>query len=140
MPLALSPRAKALSQITPSNAALAQVAATVVDAAGRLRPLLLRHAVNGGWSIRELLSCSEAMQKFLRAQTFSMWHVSGTCKMGHPDSPDTVADANGKLVALANVWVADASVIPTLPSANTNLPVLMVAEKISDGLRKLATS
>ncbi|MET4578676.1 GMC family oxidoreductase [Ottowia thiooxydans] len=140
MPLALSPRAKALSRITPSNAALARVAATVVDAAGRLRPLLLRHAVNGGWSIRELLTCSETMQKFLRAQTFSMWHVSGTCKMGHPDSPDTVADAHGKVVALANVWVADASVIPTLPSANTNLPVLMVAEKISDGLRKMATS
>lgn len=135
-PLALSPRAKALSRNTPANKALAQVAAALVDAAGPLRPLLLRHAVNGGWSTRELLDSEQAMHAFLRAQVFGVWHVSGTCRMGHPDAPETVVDGHGKVIALDNVWVADASVMPALPSANTNLPVLMIAEKISDGLRK----
>jgi 5-(hydroxymethyl)furfural/furfural oxidase len=134
LPLVLSPRAKALSEIKSSNAALAWLAAAVIDAAGPLRPLLLRNAVGGGRSMGELLASDKALQQFLRAHVYGIWHASGTCRMGCPTAADTVVDPDGKVVALANVWVADASVMPSVPSANTNIPTIMVAEKISAGL------
>lgn len=134
LPLTLSRRAKALSEIKRSNAALAQLAASLIDAAGPLRPLVLRTALAGGHSIRQLLASEATLAQFVRAQVFGVWHVSGTCRMGNPNSADIVVDPQGKVVALANVWVADASVMPSLPSANTNIPTIMIAEKISSGL------
>jgi 5-(hydroxymethyl)furfural/furfural oxidase len=54
--------------------------------------------------------------------------------MGSESDPDAVVDPNGKVIGSENIWVADASVMPRLPTANTNIPTIMIAEKISDGL------
>jgi choline dehydrogenase len=44
-------------------------------------------------------------------------------------------DATGRLHGSANVFIADASIMPTIPRANTQLPVMAVAERIADLLR-----
>ena len=56
--------------------------------------------------------------------------------MGLPSDPDAVVDPTGKVIGSENIWVADASVMPRLPTANTNIPTIMIAEKISDGLAR----
>lgn len=61
------------------------------------------------------------------------YHPVGTCRMGPGDRMD-VCDGEGRILALANGYVADASVFPVIPKANTCLPVAMVAERISDHL------
>jgi 5-(hydroxymethyl)furfural/furfural oxidase len=52
--------------------------------------------------------------------------------------PDTdsyaVVDPGGRVIGAENIFVADASVMPRLPTANTNIPTIMIAEKISDRL------
>lgn len=53
-------------------------------------------------------------------------------RVGHNDH--AVVDARRKLHGLSGLYVADASVIPVLPSANTNLPTMMVAERVADWL------
>jgi choline dehydrogenase len=45
--------------------------------------------------------------------------------------PDAVVDHNGCVQGFTNLFVADASVMPTIPRANTHLPVLAVAERIA---------
>ena len=45
---------------------------------------------------------------------------------GQRDDPAAVVDARGKVHGLANVYVADATVIPVIPRANTNLPARVV--------------
>jgi len=58
------------------------------------------------------------------------YHPVGTCRMGPASDPGAVADARGRIHGLDNAWVADASLIPVIPRANTNMPVLVVAQRI----------
>jgi choline dehydrogenase len=58
------------------------------------------------------------------------YHPVGTCKMGPGSDPMAVVDARGQIHGLDNLYVADAAIMPVIPRANTNLPTLMVAERI----------
>ncbi|MCH7996435.1 MAG: GMC family oxidoreductase [Chloroflexi bacterium] len=62
------------------------------------------------------------------------YHPVGTCKMGPTSDSEAVVDSLGRVRGLANVYVADASIMPAIPRANTNLPALMVAERIVEWL------
>jgi choline dehydrogenase len=55
--------------------------------------------------------------------------------MGPADDPRSVVDGQGAVHGVAGLRVADASILPTVPAANTQLPVLAVAEMLADTLR-----
>lgn len=78
---------------------------------------------------RDIQSDSE-WEAFIRETAFPMYHPVGTCKMGI--DPMAVVDPELRVRGLDGLRVADASVMPTVPSANTNAPTIMVAEKASD--------
>ena len=65
----------------------------------------------------------------------SYHHPVGTCRLGNDPDHGAVVDARGRVHGLEQLYVADASVMPTIPSAGTNLPTIMVAERIADWLR-----
>jgi choline dehydrogenase len=58
-------------------------------------------------------------------------HPVGTCAMGPDPASGAVVDARGAVHGIEQVFVADASVMPTIPAANTNLPTIIVAERIA---------
>ena len=58
-------------------------------------------------------------------------HPVGSCRMGRDDDPDAVVDAAGRLRAIDGVWVMDASIMARVPSANTHLAVIALAERLS---------
>ena len=66
----------------------------------------------------------------IRATSTTVWHPVGTCRMGLGD--DAVVDALLRVHGLRNLRVVDASVMPQITSANTNLPIIMLAEKAAD--------
>lgn len=134
LPISLSPRAKALSRLNPRNALMAELAGGLLDLAGPARAMMLKRVMTRGSALADLVNDQQALEAYVRSHVFGVWHASGTCRMGDPKSADVVLDPAGKVAALENVWVADASVMPSLPTANTNIPTIMVAEKISDGL------
>lgn len=57
-------------------------------------------------------------------------HAAGSCRMGRPDDPLAVVDADGTVIGCEGLSVVDASILPDLPRANTYLPTLMVAERV----------
>jgi choline dehydrogenase len=57
-------------------------------------------------------------------------HPVGTCSMG-PDPSQSVVDFHGRVHGTERLLVADASIMPAIPSANTNLATIMVAERIA---------
>ena len=65
-------------------------------------------------------------------------HPVGSCRMGRPDDPDAVVDADGRVRATEGLWVFDASVIARVPSANTHLAVIALAERLAAAFRGAA--
>jgi choline dehydrogenase-like flavoprotein len=67
----------------------------------------------------------------VRRDNLHYFHPVGTCKMSPESDPSAVVDARGKVHGVDNLYVADASIMPVVPRANTNIPALVVGERIS---------
>jgi choline dehydrogenase-like flavoprotein len=78
----------------------------------------------------------EMMKDAILADTRTYHHPIGTCRMGPDSDSCAVVDHKGKVHSMDGLYVIDASIMPTIPAANTNLPVIMVAERCLDWLRE----
>ncbi|MEC7396830.1 MAG: GMC family oxidoreductase N-terminal domain-containing protein [Pseudomonadota bacterium] len=63
------------------------------------------------------------------------FHLMGTCRMGPESDPTSVVDDQLRVRGLEGLRVADASIMPTMPSANTNAATIMIGEKCADYIR-----
>jgi len=74
------------------------------------------------------------LARSIRERAGSYHHPVGTCAMGPNPSDGAVVDAHGAVHGISGLSVADASVMPTIPAANTNLSTIVVAERIAQWL------
>jgi choline dehydrogenase len=63
------------------------------------------------------------------------FHLMGSCRMAPDSDPTAVVDDQLRVRGLEGLRVVDASIMPTMPSANLNASVLMIAEKAADLIR-----
>jgi choline dehydrogenase len=70
------------------------------------------------------------LRDYIRRTLTSYHHPSGTCRMG--TDAGAVVDAELRVRGVTGLRIADASVIPVIPNANTNATVLAIAEKAAD--------
>jgi choline dehydrogenase len=68
------------------------------------------------------------------AEVESYHHPVGTCRMGPGTDSMAVVDPQGKVRGVEGLWIVDASIMPTIPAANTNLPTIVVAERCASWL------
>jgi choline dehydrogenase len=64
----------------------------------------------------------------------TIFHPSGTTKMGPASDPLAVVDASLSVHGVDSLRVVDCGIMPTLVSGNTNAPVVMIAEKAAEAI------
>lgn len=107
----------------------------LLDFSGPLRSQLIKNFVTDGLSLPQLLSDETKLNDYLLATIGGTWHASGTCRMGLATDPMAVTDECGRIRAISGLRVCDASLMPTIPCANTNIPTIMMAERIADMIK-----
>jgi 5-(hydroxymethyl)furfural/furfural oxidase len=130
-PASYSDKVRQFGRITPKNRFLTNVAAKMLDGPDWLRRRLLRDFVMEGPTLDDLISDPEQLEQFIRKTACGTWHASASCRMGAEDDPMAVVDPKARVRGISGLRVADASIFPVICCANTSLPVMMVAQKIS---------
>jgi 5-(hydroxymethyl)furfural/furfural oxidase len=127
-----------VSQKNFRNAVLTNVAAMMMDGSAGLRKFLFDKVISDSRPLSELLADPVALETHVRDNVQSAWHASCTCRMGDPADARTVVDPGGKVVGAENLFIADASVMPEVSRTNTNIPTIMIAERIAEAVRQRA--
>ncbi len=143
-----SPKVRAIAgtPFFPTNGSLIQRLArgdlgarimTRIGAALLDMPAAVRSAVvaRTGQPLQPLLDNIEQRRAFVHANVVPAGHVCGTCRMGAAGDPEAVVDPELRVIGVEGLYVADASVMPSIVRANTNIPVVMIAEKAADILK-----
>ncbi len=73
------------------------------------------------------------LDEWIRASVGTQWHPVGTCRMG--SDSESVVSSDLRVHGVDNLYVVDASVMPTLPRGNPHAPTIMIAEKAAELLR-----
>src|ERR1043166_5878111 len=77
----------------------------------------------------------EDWAKFARSTYTSYFHGVGTCKMGPASDRMAVVDQHLRVHGMDNLWIGDASIMPTVAHANTNLTCMMIGERAADFIK-----
>jgi choline dehydrogenase len=89
------------------------------------------------WPPARVVNSDERLAEWIGRLCDSGYHPCGTVPMGADDASEAVAatDGRGRVRGVDGLWVADASLMPTIPSANTNLTTIMMGERFGEWMR-----
>jgi len=139
-PSSYTERIRNLSRYSAGNWLRAAVALRMLEGPASLRRWLLRTMISPGAELDDLVADSERLKSWVMARAIPFYHPVGTCKMGAADDAMAVVDSVGRVCGMENLSFIDASIMPTIPRANTNLTTIMLAEKLADQRRGLRSS
>ena len=129
-------RVRSMNERNRTNALKASIIARFLDALPASSDLPLRLLTGRGVDLREVVGKPGALAQFLRDNVAGTFHPAGTCRIGASSDPASVVDPEGRVHGVERLRVADASIMPTLPRGNTNIPTIMVAEKIAASISR----
>jgi 5-(hydroxymethyl)furfural/furfural oxidase len=130
-PVRFTDRLRRLNQKTIANAWTSAIIARLLDLSPAISDFGLAQLTGDAVPLEQLVADDEALSAHVRANIAGTFHVSCTCRMGAAEDPDAVVDPDGRVRRIEGLRVADASVMPKVPRANTNIPTIMLAEKLA---------
>ncbi|MBN8842276.1 MAG: GMC family oxidoreductase N-terminal domain-containing protein [Sphingomonadales bacterium] len=135
-PSSYSGWAKRLGRRGLSNYLMTAPVAALLDIIPGLQPAFVKTFIGGGRTLDHFVADRSEIEAFARAGVFGQWHPAGTCRMGKATDPYAVTSPDdGRVRGVDGLRVIDASVMPTIPRANLNLPVIMIAERMADAIK-----
>ncbi|MEI8152825.1 MAG: GMC oxidoreductase [Hyphomicrobiales bacterium] len=130
-PVKFTDRLRKLNVKNGSNAVKAQAISWLTDALPALAGPVFGTLADRKVALTQLVRDDDALAEHIRNNVAGMFHVAGSCRMGSASDPHAVVDGAGRVRGFDGLRVVDASIMPTVPRANTNIPTIMIAEKIS---------
>jgi choline dehydrogenase-like flavoprotein len=131
----LLPPVMALDQFNKPGirgALLGQAAKLVLDAPSAMSRTVLGRMLRPGRWIGNRSGRRPLSDEDILSAIAPMGHVTSTCSIGRDDDPMAVVDSACRVYGVSNLRVVDASIMPSVPSANTNLTTIMVAERAAE--------
>ena len=83
----------------------------------------------------KVLENNDLLDNWMLENVLTMHHISGTCKMGPSTDKMAVVNQYGSVYGTRHLRLADASILPDCPRANTNVAAMLVGERISDFIK-----
>jgi choline dehydrogenase len=83
----------------------------------------------------EVVNSDSALETFVRENCTTIFHPVGTAKMGPDNDPTAVVDQYCRVRGVEGLRVVDASIMPNIVRANTNLTCIMIGERVADWMR-----
>jgi len=130
-PVRFADRLRRLNQKTTANAWKSAIIARLLDISPAISDFGLAQLTGDAVPLENLVADEERLAEHIRTNVAGTFHPSGTCRMGAADDPDVVVDPTGRVRGVEGLRVADASVMPKVPRGNTNIPTIMIAEKLA---------
>jgi choline dehydrogenase len=120
--------------VHPEDRARATEAMELAWRVVRSKPM--RDLVYPLWPAERTLRGREAISAWIGLSCGSGYHPSGTAPMGLEGDPEAAVDGRGRVRGVSGLIIADASIMPTIPSTNTNVTALMIGERFGEWLRE----
>ena len=134
-PVSYGTRARKVGVYSNWNRLQTWVGAQAMDASSFIRRWIIENMIADGPSIAELMQDESVIEQWIRKTVLGHWHASCTCRMGLEDDPSAVTDPAGRVYGVSGLRICDASIMPMIPCANTNISTIMI-EKISNSILK----
>jgi 5-(hydroxymethyl)furfural/furfural oxidase len=131
-PAYYSERMRRYLAVNRKNQFLTSVLARLLDGPAGLRRWCVNNLILDRFDMRGVVESDEVGTEFLRKSASGIWHATCSCRMGDIDDPMAVTDTAGKVYDVDGLRIVDASIFPSIPCANTNVPTMMVAERIAE--------
>jgi 5-(hydroxymethyl)furfural/furfural oxidase len=130
-PVQFTDRLRLLNLKTPANTVKTAILGRLIDTVPLVRNYAFSTLTSTRTDLATLVADDELLAEHVRRNVGGTFHVSCTCRMGRADDPDAVVDSAGRVRGVGGLRVVDASIMPTVPRGNTNVPTIMIAEKIA---------
>lgn len=138
-PVSYSDRARQLALFSRWNKFQTDVGARLMDASATIRKMIIKTMIADAPSLQDLATNESICREWLKDAVHGHWHASGTCRMGRSGDPAAVTSSAGLVHGTSGLRIADASLMPSVPCANTHIPTLMIGEKIADAILTSST-
>ena len=130
-PVSYSDKARQLGIYSHWNKVQTDVGAALMDSSSALRRFIIKTMIADAPTLRDLAENESICREWLKDSVHGHWHASGTCRMGAATDPLAVTSPEGLVYGVSGLRIADASLMPSVPCANTHIPTVMIGEKIA---------
>ena len=114
------------------NVLVTRALAAMLDGPPWMRRAMIRYGIAGGDPDEGRMADHAWLRRTAATRTFGTYHPAGTCRMGEAGADASVVDERCSVIGVEGLSVVDASIMPTIVRGNTNVPVVMLAERASD--------
>lgn len=130
-PVRFTDRLRLLNELNSANALKTRVLASILDALPFASDYLLSTLTGERLDLQALVRDPKALADHITQNIAGMFHPVGACRMGDASDVNAVVDCQGLAYGVSGLRVVDSSIMPNLIAGNTNIPTIMLAEKIA---------